>query len=92
MPEAKPPPEQKRDGREERKPKSFSLQKAIKPRSDAGSGSQGWLEVRGALLITGLSYKTLEWKVLALGVGWDGKVFTEAIHGTAYAGGESRLG
>lgn len=42
-------------------------------------------------LSTGLSYKTLEWKVSALGLGWKDKVFIEAIHGTAHAGAESRL-
>lgn len=41
MPEAKPPPEQRIDEIEERKPKSFSLQKAIKPRSTADSGPPG---------------------------------------------------
>lgn len=44
-------------------------------------------------LSTGLSYKTLEWKALALGtqLGMEGRVFMETIHGTAEAGGESRL-
>lgn len=96
MPEAKPPTEQRINEIEGRKPKSLSLQKVIKPRSMADSGPGDGLRSKEPFCTvtfpsTGLSYKTLEWKVSALGLGWNDKVFIEAIHGTAYAGGESRL-
>lgn len=77
MPEAKQPIKSRIE-RNERKPKHFSLQIVIKPRFAADYGL-GYGQRSKALLCavtfvsTGLSYKTLEWKVLALGTAWDRK-------------------
>lgn len=89
MPEAKQPIKSRIEI-DERKPKRFSLQIAIKPRFAADYGL-GYGQRSKALLCamtfvsTGLSYKTLEWKVLALGTAWDRKAgflqrrFTELL-------------
>lgn len=77
MPEAKQPIKSRIEI-DERKPKRFSLQIAIKPCFAADYGL-GYGQRSKALLCavtfvsTGLSYKTLEWKVLALGTAWDRK-------------------
>lgn len=77
MPEAKLPIKSRIEI-DDGKPKPLSLQIAIKPRSAADSGF-GYGQRSKALLCavtflsTGLTYKTLEWKVLALGKAWDRK-------------------